>query len=191
MAEKHYQRLTAWRRRHRFTFGPVASSSLWLGRDHLLKIESSYFTEEYKRFYFRDIQSVTIRRTRRREFWNLVLGLIAIPIVGLMLTRFLNPLAADTWLWLVWVSALVVVAAVHNLLGPTCSVHIRTAVQIEEVPSLSRMPQTQKVLTRIRPLIDAAQGGHQRSANGPLDLSTPKPLEQNAMPQIEAEQPRS
>jgi hypothetical protein len=37
-------------------------------------------------------------------------------------------------------------------------VHLRTAVQIEELPSLNRIRRTRRVLDRVRPLIVAAQG---------------------------------
>jgi hypothetical protein len=46
----------------------------------------------------------------------------------------------------------------NNLLGPTCTCHLRTAVQTEELPSLSRVRRVRRVLNRIRPLIVAAQG---------------------------------
>ena len=52
-----------------------------------------------------------------------------------------------------------------NLLrGPTCSCHLRTAVQHEELPSLRRVRNAEKVLARIRPLIEAAQGTAQTEA---------------------------
>ena len=44
------------------------------------------------------------------------------------------------------------------LLGPTCVCHIRTAVQIEKIPSLRRQKRTRRVLSQIRPLIDSVQG---------------------------------
>ena len=35
---------------------------------------------------------------------------------------------------------------------------IRTAVQLEELPSLNRLPRFRKALNRLRPLIETAQG---------------------------------
>ena len=37
-------------------------SSVWLGPDHLLLVESLRFREEYKRFYLRDIQAIAVAR---------------------------------------------------------------------------------------------------------------------------------
>jgi len=51
MAAREYHRLTrALPRPVRPHFG--GSTSLWLGKDHLLSIDSTGYTESYKRFYF-------------------------------------------------------------------------------------------------------------------------------------------
>ena len=47
---------------------------------------------------------------------------------------------------------------VNLIKGPTCNCYLRTAVQIKELPSLSRLKRARKVLARLRPLITAAQG---------------------------------
>jgi hypothetical protein len=47
---------------------------------------------------------------------------------------------------------------INNLLGSTCACQLRTAVQIEDLPSLCRLRQARKILEKIRPLIAAAQG---------------------------------
>src|SRR5438045_8577020 len=85
MAEKEYQRLTRARSRSAFGIVSTGRSSLWLGKDHLLSIESTGYTENYKRLYFRDIQGICIRKTELGKIWNLVftvlgglLGLLAI-----------------------------------------------------------------------------------------------------------------
>src|ERR1700693_1356242 len=61
MAEIKYKRLT--RARSRFSIAVLSRTSLWLGPDHLLYVESNGYTETYKRFYFRDIQAFTVQQT--------------------------------------------------------------------------------------------------------------------------------
>src|SRR6266550_3445601 len=63
--------------------GLLSYSRLWLGPDHLLLARTAFFSEEYKRFYFRDIQAVVTRRTERREILNVILALTAI-VFGLL-----------------------------------------------------------------------------------------------------------
>src|SRR5438477_12551721 len=78
MAEKEYQRLTRARPRSKFAVVSSGNSSLWLGKDHLLCIDSNGYTENYKRFYFRDIQALLIRKTERRKWWGLVFAVLAV-----------------------------------------------------------------------------------------------------------------
>jgi len=47
---------------------------------------------------------------------------------------------------------------INSACGPTCVTHVRTAVQIEELPSLNRLRRTRAVMNRLRPMIAEAQG---------------------------------
>ena len=58
MSNKEYRRLTRGRTRPGFAVAFGGRCSLWLGRDHLLRIDSSGYTESYRRFFLRDIQAV-------------------------------------------------------------------------------------------------------------------------------------
>jgi hypothetical protein len=162
MPEKEYQRLTPARSRTTF----VSRSSLWLGKDHLLCIDSSGYTETYKRFYFRDIQTVIIVISKRRVVWNWVLG----PLTAIFLVLLLGslPYTGSTgsnsnlgeivfFAFLGFIFALPLL--INNILGPSCVCHLRTAVQIEELPPLNRLRRARKALNRLRPFMVAAQGG--------------------------------
>ena len=47
---------------------------------------------------------------------------------------------------------------INLALGPTSACQIRTAVQVEDLPSLNRLRRARKVLNRVRPLVVAVQG---------------------------------
>jgi hypothetical protein len=167
MAQREYRRLTRTRDRALFSFGTYSRTSLWLGRDHLLCIDASSYTERYKRFYFRDIQAITLVASKRRMIWNWVLGvLFAVPafflIAGLLATWDRAVQSSDTVTFVVLgipAGLLLVLLLINNLRGRACVGYLRTAVQIEQLPSLSRFRQARKVLDRIRPLITEVQGG--------------------------------
>ncbi|MGD0349857.1 MAG: hypothetical protein ABSB84_06020 [Verrucomicrobiota bacterium] len=166
MPAKDYQRLTYARSRSAFVAVSMSRSSLWLGKDHLLGVDSSGYTETYKRFYFRDIQAVTLMGTKRRAIWNWVLGLLTAIFLLFLLASlpYTGSTGSNSNLGeIVFFAFLGFVFAVpfliNNLLGPSCICHLRTAVQIEELPSLCRVRKTRRVLEQIRPLIIAAQGG--------------------------------
>ena len=162
MADTPYRRLTRARSRHSgiavFTH---VRSSLWLGADHLLVIDSSGYTETYKRFYFQDIQAVTIRLTSRRRIWNWALGALTAVCVagyGYGLAVMPNPnLAASSPLF-GFALIFAVPLLINNLLGATCACQLQTAVQTEPLPSLCRLRKTRRILDRLRPLIAQAQG---------------------------------
>jgi hypothetical protein len=149
---KEYKRIggRGARRRQFFT-----KNTLWLGADHLLQVEHTGYTEEYKRFYFRDIQSIIVQKDNRFLIWSLVLG-------GLLATCIALIIWIDDQIGKIvfgWVAAPLFLALVINLIkGPSCYTRIKTAVQEEEVPAFRRVRKTQKALARVRELISAAQG---------------------------------
>ena len=49
---------------------------LYLGNDHLLAVDNHAFSEDYKRFYFSDIQAIITRETRRGAVWSIALSLM-------------------------------------------------------------------------------------------------------------------
>jgi hypothetical protein len=155
MAAREYVKLTPPRRTAGLAIITVTRSNLWLGNDHLLCVETEGYTEKYRRFYFRDVQAITLLRTSRM----LVLGLVT----GSMTAIFgLIALAASPvevrWFFGILAGVCAVPLVVNLLYGPTCKCQLRTAVQTEEVPSLGRIRRARKFLERIRPLIAQAQG---------------------------------
>jgi hypothetical protein len=127
--------------------------SLWLGDDHLLSIDSASYTEDYKRFYFRDIQAFLIWPTARRAIWNGILA--ALLIMHLLVFAWIG---ASVTILIITAVVLTIPLVINNFLGSACKVYLRTAVQIEELPSLGRIRRAHRVLDRIRPFITAVQG---------------------------------
>jgi hypothetical protein len=166
MAEREYIRLARPRLRSGFQVAFASRSSLWLGKDHLLCVETNGYTETYKRFYFRDIQAFTLRRTRRRLalFWVFVLPVVLSAIVLIIATSvgLSRHTLSEDFPALCWWGGILVAFTVPLLLnylrGPTCIVRIHTAVQEEELSALKRVRQVHKIMARIRPLIAEAQG---------------------------------
>jgi hypothetical protein len=184
MAERSYQRLTRPRQRTVIMgIGFVNRSSLWLGRDHLLCVDSTGYTEDYKRFYFRDIQSITLRRTTRRFVTNFCL-VIFLLITGFPIAYFYS-IGETTGVvgFGIVMAALLIGLIVNSALGPTTVGYLRTAVQVEDLPSLARLSKSHKVLARLRPLIAAEQGqltpealAERLAAMGPFPAETTAPV---------------
>lgn len=155
MAESEYTRLTPMRKRAGFAIFTVSRSGLWLGADHLLCVESEGYNETYKRFYFRDIQAIVLRRTHRMLGIAIATGLITGLFVLIALTA---PPAEVKWTFGVLAGVAAIPFVVNLAYGPTCQCQLRTAVQTEEMPSMGRVRRARKAMERIRPLIAEAQG---------------------------------
>ncbi|HUC84500.1 MAG TPA: hypothetical protein VL970_04835, partial [Candidatus Acidoferrales bacterium] len=120
----------------------------------------------YKRFYFRDIQAISIQQTKRYNWWFGITGVLA--LVWLIFLIAVMPKTPPTrWsgdeiaggIALGCVNGFCLFLFFMNLLlGLTCRCFVRTAVQTEALPSLCRLRRARKVLARIRPLIAVAQG---------------------------------
>jgi hypothetical protein len=155
-AETRYKRLPGkGPRRGGFLTVSFSRCSLHLGDDHLLSVDNNGFSEDYKRFYFSDIQAIITRRTGRGATWSIVLAfMIACSLLGAL---FLEKEAVRIFFW-VLSGAFLVFLLVNALRGPTCACHIITAVQEDQLPSLNRLRVARKVIETLRPAIEKVQG---------------------------------
>ncbi len=133
--------------------GLFAYYSIWQGADHLITAETTMASEEYRRFYYGDIQAIVIRKTAWHHVFSLLSGL---PAVLFMILGLWGDGLAYAWLALaVWTGAML---GINLWRGPTCVCHVRTAVQNERVRALVRLRRVHRVLDQITPLIAQAQG---------------------------------
>ena len=132
----------------------IGHSTLWLGKDHLLSVDSRRLSEDYKRFYYTDIQSVITQKTAVGKIQNLFLALF---FGFFILVHMLIP---EGWsIFFGILAALFLLALLINWLrGPTCVCHLQTAVQTEKLPSLNRLRNARKAVHLLKALIERTQG---------------------------------
>jgi hypothetical protein len=132
---------------------PGLRTKLYLGTDHLLLIEQLILVERYRRFYFRDIQVITAAQSPRWIVFGAVWGFLA--LISALSFFVHHPVAVALG---TFCTALFGFAFVHNLiLGPTCIVRLRTAVQTHRVAPLERTRDFRRGMEIIEPLILKAQ----------------------------------
>lgn len=155
-------------------------TSLWIGSDHVLAVQSTGFTESYRRFYLRDIAAIAVQRNNRWMIWNIVLGAI-VGFLGLLAVAILG--GGDPgdegfayFLLVVFVAPSGFGLVVNLVRGRTCTVRIQTAVQSAEIPSVGRMRAAEKLLAQLTPLIQLAQP----MTPPPSPESAPAPSPENA-----------
>jgi hypothetical protein len=126
-----------------------------MGNDHILAVDNQGFSEDYKRFYFSDIQAIVTRKTKRGAVWNIIFtGLIALSLTGAL---FQDNTSVRLFFW-AFAGVFLVFLAINLLRGPTCACNIVTAVQEDLLPSLNRLRTAQKVIDILRETIENFQG---------------------------------
>jgi hypothetical protein len=129
----------------------ITRVSLWQGPDHLLQVENDGYGEGYRRVYFKDIESFTIRRDNRQRnymiFLTIMLALVIwISIVGMGVWGSI-PIAFFATLLLVNIAK-----------GPSCVTHVTTAVQRLQLPSLRRVKNAERALYEVFNGAQSTQG---------------------------------
>jgi hypothetical protein len=129
-------------------------AGLYIGKDHLLCLYNTGYAEDYKRFYYKDIQAIVTCKTERGKVWNIMFGIFA--IIFALLSFTVN----DIWrtIFLLITGFFLLFLIINWLQGPTCISRLYTSVTKEELPSLGRLKNAMKVMDRLRPIIENAQG---------------------------------
>lgn len=148
MTEPRYQKLPGRRR------GFIKGSSVWLGPDHLLSVKNLRVREDYKRFYFRDVQAVAVARAPRFHISTTHFLVIVLWLIAYAALRLVPPFAGILWA----VGGLIAIAWVLISARFSCRCRIYTAVSRDELPSIYRTWTAKKFLAKITPRIADVQG---------------------------------
>lgn len=152
-----YRRLpgrTAW-----FRFGGTnsPSCSLWLGPDHLLKVERSATRETYKRFFYRDIQSILLEKSSRLRTLATFNGIAL--VLMLILAALINRFSLNGAIFCgVCALPFAIGIAVNFVLGPTCETVLVTAVGTERLSSLGRIARAVPTIQQVTAEVEKTQG---------------------------------
>ncbi len=127
---------------------------LWEGSDHILQVFSRFGVEDYRRYYFNDIQAIVITKTDKGKIFGLILGLVSL-IFGLLVMTSEGGWAVFNGIIL---AVLLSIFLFNWFRGPTCTTQIYTPAQTETLPSLYRLRPSLKVIDRLKALIEKTQG---------------------------------
>lgn len=143
-----YQRLASG---HKFGVTNGGRISLHAAADHLLLRSSSIFVETYHRFYFADIEAITVRQTIRSIFWNIALGLGVFVCLAIIWVK-----PGPHWVSGVFAGIFALLLILNISLGTTCVTQLQTRVQTRALP-IRRVRKALRVVDRIFQNIEAAQ----------------------------------
>ncbi|NQU40668.1 MAG: hypothetical protein HQ523_11995 [Lentisphaerae bacterium] len=133
--------------------------SLWLGEDHLLVVNNHGYTEDYKRFYFAQVQGVVLHQT---PGGTLRMGLLLFVLLGSTLTLLPGLIfgwpATMNWVTGSLTGICAALLLIGQVKGPTCSCTIHTAVQSHRLHALHRLRHAVPALQQLRECIELVQG---------------------------------
>lgn len=134
-----------------FASAPFRRRSLYAGPDHVLSVRSSAYMEEYRRFYFRDIQAIVLSEGGSGWSYYLLASAAFLFLMFLLLG----------YSWHLIFSGLcgagALCAFVIGVRLPNCACYLKTATTTEPLPSLGRLRAARRTLAILRPLIETAQ----------------------------------
>ena len=121
---------------------------------HLLYVKRSYYKESYQRFDLKDIQALVRTRTRGGAVLN---GLL---VMGAAFSLLLGASGGTPGLigGGIIASIFLIGVAINTAFGPTCVCQVRTAVCVEQLPSLGRLRTANAVFDYLKAHIEAVQG---------------------------------
>lgn len=133
-------------------------ATLWWADDHLLVAEIRFWTEAYRRIYFRDIQAMVLVQDGR---------FLAISMMTLLLAVLLVVFCAATqggWrvFWGLVLGTALVGGAIHFVRGATGVCEVTTPLGVVRLP-VRRMRQARRTMAQIRALVLLAQGAEERT----------------------------
>jgi hypothetical protein len=119
----------------------------------LLHIVTGIFVEEYKRFYFRDIQSMVVHRSKSWIVVNIVLAVLIAGLASLAvafddLARIISAIIT---------LGMAVILVINFVRGPGCVCYIQTAIQKQKLRSISRIKKAQQIMDSLKPIILRSQ----------------------------------
>jgi hypothetical protein len=155
MPESTYQNIPgSGTRRQGFALS-ACRNRLYLAEDHLLSVDRTPYSETYKRFYFRDVQALILQPTERRGKWNIAFGVglvLFLMVLGYNYSGRDFPIFSSVMVCLFFILILV-----NTLRGPTCRLHLRTAVQEEELAACQRLGAARRAIALIVARVTAVQ----------------------------------
>ena len=149
--------------------GSLTGGTKWyLSEDCLLAAKRVMYAVEYRRFYFRDLESIVVWPTRA-WLWRLVLAVVLFGSLSIAFWQWVDSTAGAIFggVGLAWVLA-------ELALGPTAGCRIHTTGASVDLPLVARARRARKVLAKIDAAIRAARGGAEQPA---APVSSAQPVE--------------
>jgi hypothetical protein len=136
--------------------GILSGASLWLGNDHILHVRNTRFAEDYRRYYFTDIEAIYLQKTARfLPPPAAIIGVIAGVIAVFSFSFADSKLGVEAWLaFLVGIALYAVWLCVFR----SCVCSIQTALGTDRLSCLHRVSGAVGAISQITDRVLDSQG---------------------------------
>lgn len=132
--------------------GFIFRQQLWLGPDHLLLVSSNALSQEYRRFYFGDIQGLVVAEIENAaRFYGFVLSAIAFVLT-------LGLVAADHYVWAVLCGLLAASLLTFAWTRPLVHCVLKTRVSTQHLSTVKSVEAARKFASTLKAEIEKHQG---------------------------------
>jgi hypothetical protein len=160
--------------------GSLTGGTKWyLSEDCLLAAKRTMYAVEYRRFYLRDLEHITVWPSRS-WLWRLIIPAVLLAAVGVSLWQWVNSTAGAIFvgLALAWV-------ALELALGPSAKARIRTTGATVELPLVKRARRARKVLAEIDAAVRATRDVTEQPS-APTTITSSSPVQPNVQTRSDA-----
>jgi hypothetical protein len=156
--------------------GLFIRNALWMQPDHVLRVRRYPFSEEYRRYYFTDIQSIVLTELPSTgAYYGYAIAAALVLIAGALASALHYVLAVLCVLMALPVFLI-------SLRRRNCAFFLKTLVSTEELPSLRRINAAHRSVAMLKAEIQRVQGelspetlDTQRASIGPSAAAAVKP----------------
>jgi len=132
--------------------GFIFRQRLWLGPDHILLVNSNALSQEYRRFYFGDIQGLVLAEVENAaRFYGFVLSVIAFVFT-------LGLVAADHYIWAVLCGLTAASLLTFAWTRPSVHCVLKTRVSAQHLSTLKSAEAARKFASTLKAEIEKHQG---------------------------------
>jgi hypothetical protein len=163
--------------------GWAGGTKWYLSDDCLLSAKRMMYTVEYRRFYLRDLESITVWPSRMWKV-RVILPTAILLAIGAPVWAFSDDTAIEITIAASFVVLGLCWLARELALGPTAYARIRTTGATVELPLVRRTRRARKVLARIDEAVRAVRAAQQPATSvvaAPLSEQSAPPASETAV----------
>jgi hypothetical protein len=133
--------------------GLLIRHSLWMQSDHLLRVRANPFSQQYRRYYFADIQALVLTELPGTAAFYWYAAAILLAVLSAVMVYSRHPV------WAIFCATVALLAFYLGRRIPNCSCYLKTSVSTDKLPAIRRLSAARRAVAMLTSEIERVQGG--------------------------------